>query len=211
MTDSKASKKKEDSSSSSPTTMTAAATATASSTVKYPPLEASARRLERLFGGGGTAPISSTAVVDASSSATPHNAATLTMNSQNPTKILKKWLGTTSSTSSITLAQIAHCAHVTLDPAGPCATGRDMLIGLVSQEDREAVLTDFISNATTTTTTNTKETNTVKDDAMNVDSSSSPTPWIGRFENSSGRCETNDSLPHCSPASGRSRTAGCPP
>ena len=173
MTDSKASKKTEDSSSSSPTTMTAAATAAASSTVKYPPLEASARRLERLFGGGGTAPISSTAVVDASSSATTHNAATLTMNSQNPTKILKKWLGTTSSTSSITLAQIAHCAHVTLDPAGPCATGRDMLIGLVSHEEREAVLTDFMSNATTT---NTKETNTVKDDAMNVDSSSSPPP-----------------------------------
>jgi 26S proteasome regulatory subunit N3 len=96
---------------------------------QLPPLEAAARRLERLYGGGSTPSSSKTA------------AATATMPMNNSTKIMKKWLGSSSGTAgSATLASVAACAEKTLDPAsGACATGRDILMGLCSKEERLAV------------------------------------------------------------------------
>eukprot|EP00571_Detonula_confervacea_P014932 CAMPEP_0172307168 /NCGR_PEP_ID=MMETSP1058-20130122/8076_1 /TAXON_ID=83371 /ORGANISM="Detonula confervacea, Strain CCMP 353" /LENGTH=557 /DNA_ID=CAMNT_0013019257 /DNA_START=43 /DNA_END=1716 /DNA_ORIENTATION=+ len=91
---------------------------------KYPPVEAAARRLERLFGGS-----SSNAAAAASTPA------------HQQSKILKKWLGSSSGTASkATLAQIASCAERSLDPAGSCATGRELLMGLATEDERHAVV-----------------------------------------------------------------------
>lgn len=116
-----------------PTTITTKKEQTAPPAPKYPPVETSARRLERLFGGSSSSSSSSSNAV----AAAPQSLI------QQP-KILKKWLGSSSGTAGIaTLAQIANCAERTLDPAGTCATGRELLMGLVSAEERAAVLTEF--------------------------------------------------------------------
>ena len=94
---------------------------------QLPPVETAARRLERLYGGGVVATSSKTA---AAAAALPINAS----------KIMKKWLGSSSGTAgNATLASVAACAEKTLDPAGSCATGREILMGLCSEEERLAV------------------------------------------------------------------------
>jgi len=93
-------------------------------TPQLPPVEAAARRLERLYGGG----------LSTSSKA---KATALPINT---TKIMKKWLGASSGTAgNATMASVAACAETTLDPAGVCVTGREILMGLCSEEDRLAV------------------------------------------------------------------------
>eukprot|EP00986_Skeletonema_menzelii_P009518 scaffold4349_cov150-Skeletonema_menzelii.AAC.4 len=95
-------------------------------TPQLPPVEAAARRLERLYGGGTV-----------SSSAKAAAAVPI-----NTTKIMKKWLGTSSGTAgNATLASVAACAEKTLDPSsgGVCVTGREILMGLCSEEERLAV------------------------------------------------------------------------
>ena len=97
---------------------------------KYPPVEASARRLERLFGGSSSS----------SSKSAPQAQAAASLIIQ-PNKLLKKWLGSSSGAAGkATLADIASCAERTLDPAGNCATGRELLMGLATEEERAAVL-----------------------------------------------------------------------
>jgi len=100
-------------------------------TPKFPPVEAAARRLERLYGGGKLPPSTSKG---SSSAAAAAAAALLPMNT---TKIMKKWLGASSGTAgNATLASVAACAEQTLDPSGVCVTGREILMGLCSEEDR---------------------------------------------------------------------------
>ena len=97
---------------------------------QLPPVETAARRLERLYGGGVVATSSKTAAAAAAAAALPINAS----------KIMKKWLGSSSGTAgNATLASVAACAEKTLDPAGSCATGREILMGLCSEEERLAV------------------------------------------------------------------------
>jgi len=98
----------------------------AAATPQFPPVEAAARRLERLYGGGKLQPTTSKGA---------SSAALLPMNT---TKIMKKWLGASSGTAgSATLASVAACAEQTLDPSGGvCVTGREILMGLCSEEDR---------------------------------------------------------------------------
>lgn len=132
-----------------PTTITTTTTKTPSdkesvaATPKYPPLEAAARRLERLFGG------SSSSSNSKSSSNSNSKSTTTTTTSEpliNQSKILKKWLGSASSTAgSATLSQIASCAQRTLDPSGNCATGRDLLMALVTDDEREGVIKEFMA------------------------------------------------------------------
>jgi hypothetical protein len=76
-----------------------------------PPLEAAARRLERLLGGG---------VSDKDR---------LVHTYSNPSKIVKRWLGTSSgATGSATMADISAAASSLLDPAGKCAAGRQLIL-----------------------------------------------------------------------------------
>jgi hypothetical protein len=80
-------------------------------TPPMPPLEAAARRLERLLGGG--------------LSEKDRHFHTYT----NPAKIVRRWLGTASGASgNATFDEISAAAAVLLDPEGPCATGRQLLI-----------------------------------------------------------------------------------
>ena len=98
---------------------------------QLPPVEAAARRLERLYGGGGVVSTSKSASTAAAASSLPINT----------TKIMKKWLGASSGTAgNATLASVAACAEKTLDPTSPCCiTGREILMGLCSEEERLAV------------------------------------------------------------------------
>lgn len=76
-----------------------------------PPLEASARRLERLLGGG------------AADKGQQLRAYT------NPTKVIRRWLGTSSgSAGDATTEDIKAAAAKLLDPAGACASGRELLV-----------------------------------------------------------------------------------
>ena len=100
---------------------------------RHPPVEAAARRLERLLGGGQSPP---------SSSAAGPAAATTSL--LQPPRILKKWLGSSSGAAGkATLAAVAACAERSLDPSGPCATGRDLLVALATDGEREAVQAEF--------------------------------------------------------------------
>jgi hypothetical protein len=76
-----------------------------------PPLEAAARRLERLLGGG--------------MSGKDH----MTHMYSNPSKVVKRWLGTSSgATGKATLDDISSAASALLDPSGHCATGREVIL-----------------------------------------------------------------------------------
>jgi len=80
-------------------------------TPPMPPLQAAARRLERLLGGG--------------LSEKDRDFHTYT----NPAKIVRRWLGTASGASGdATFDEISAAAAVLLDPEGPCATGRQLLL-----------------------------------------------------------------------------------
>jgi len=79
-------------------------------TSESPPIDAAARRLERLLGGGKT-------------QTTPY-----TLLSSNPSKIVRRWLGTSSGTAGkATLPEIAHAASLLLDPNGASSTGLNLL------------------------------------------------------------------------------------
>eukprot|EP00957_Ditylum_brightwellii_P060166 4569861-Ditylum_brightwellii.AAC.1 len=81
------------------------------STKPTPPLEAAARRLERLLGGTTASPVSKS---DSTVILSQHT---------NPSKIVKRWLGTSSGTAAkATLVDVSSAASVLLDPLGPCAT-----------------------------------------------------------------------------------------
>jgi len=76
-----------------------------------PPLEAAARRLERLLGGG---------VSDKNR---------LVHTYSNPSKIVKRWLGTSSGAAgNATMTDISSAASTLLDPAGRCAAGREIIL-----------------------------------------------------------------------------------
>mmetsp|Transcript_25225 Transcript_25225/g.38713 ORF Transcript_25225/g.38713 Transcript_25225/m.38713 type:complete len:520 (-) Transcript_25225:141-1700(-) len=75
-----------------------------------PPLEAAARRLERLLGGG--------------LSEKDRQLHTYS----NPTKVIRRWLGTASGAAGdATCNDIAEAAVKLIDPEGPCATGRKLV------------------------------------------------------------------------------------
>ena len=75
------------------------------------PLEAAARRLERLLGGG--------------LSAKDRQFHTYS----NPTKVVRRWLGTASGAAGdATFATIAAATTKLLDPDGSCATGHKLLL-----------------------------------------------------------------------------------
>lgn len=77
-----------------------------------PPLEAAARRLERLLGGGLS------------------DKDRLLHSYSNPTKVVRRWLGTSSGAAAkATSSDIAQAASRLLDPQGPCANGRNLLVG----------------------------------------------------------------------------------
>mmetsp|Transcript_13878 Transcript_13878/g.29743 ORF Transcript_13878/g.29743 Transcript_13878/m.29743 type:complete len:591 (+) Transcript_13878:51-1823(+) len=141
MTNSKA-KKKDDAPPKSITTK-ANESKTTSSAPKHPPVEAAAHRLERLFGGSSSSTSSSS--TNASPNTAASSQATTTTPLIQPAKILKKWLGSSSGTAGkATLAQIASCAERTLDPAGKCATGRELLMGLATEEERNNVWKELL-------------------------------------------------------------------
>ena len=76
-----------------------------------PPLEAAARRLERLLGGG---------LSDNELHFLTHS---------NPAKVVRRWLGTSSGAAAeATASDIASAARKLLDPKGPCAGGREILL-----------------------------------------------------------------------------------
>lgn len=75
-----------------------------------PPLEASSRRLERLLGGGG-------------------NREQILHSYTNPAKVIRRWLGTSSGASAkATADDIKSAAATLLDPNGPCARGRNLIV-----------------------------------------------------------------------------------
>lgn len=81
-------------------------------TKPMPPLEAAARRIERLLGGGLT---------DKDSHLYTYT---------NPAKVVRRWLGTASGAAGdATSEDIAAAAAALLDPQGPCASGRELVIG----------------------------------------------------------------------------------
>uniref|UniRef100_A0A7S2WPD9 PCI domain-containing protein n=1 Tax=Eucampia antarctica TaxID=49252 RepID=A0A7S2WPD9_9STRA len=93
-------------------------------------LEACARRLERSL-GGGEATASSSAVESA-----------IMQHHVNPSKTVRRWLGTSSGASgSCTLEDVARAASSLLDPMCSSSTGRDLLMQLsenVTMEDSSA-------------------------------------------------------------------------
>ncbi len=85
-----------------------------------PPLEAAARRLERLLGGGLS---EKDRLLHAYS---------------NPTKVVRRWLGTSSGAAAqATSDDVVQAATRLLDPQGPCAAGRQLLVAQVAVMDME--------------------------------------------------------------------------
>jgi hypothetical protein len=85
-----------------------------------PPLEASSRRLERLLGGG--------------LSDKDRQLHTYT----NPGKVVRRWLGTASGASgNATFQDISAAACTLLDPEGPCAAGRQLLVKTESSTEEK--------------------------------------------------------------------------
>lgn len=87
-----------------------------------PPLVAAARRLERLLGGG---------VSDKDR---------LVHTYSNPSKVVKRWLGTSSGAAgNATLADISSAASALLDPSGRVAAGRELILKAAGESmDTEA-------------------------------------------------------------------------
>lgn len=90
-----------------------------------PPLQTMARHLESLLCGGGE---SSTRNSD--DNGVKNNGGDMPLHS-NPSKTVRRWLGTSSSTAkSTTLLEISQSAMVLLHPEGKCAIGRELLCNL---------------------------------------------------------------------------------
>ena len=98
-----------------------------------PPLEAAARRLERLLGGG---------VSDKDR---------LVHTYSNPSKVVKRWLGTSSGAAgNATMADISDAASTLLDPNGKCAAGRELILKATGESmDTEMTVeeTKYLSSA----------------------------------------------------------------
>jgi 26S proteasome regulatory subunit N3 len=83
------------------------------STFLFPPLEAAARRLERALGGG-----------QREKELVLHTHA-------NPTKVVRRWLGTASGAAgNASFTDIASAATALLDPTSSCAAGRELLVAV---------------------------------------------------------------------------------
>ena len=87
-----------------------------------PPLISSARRLERLLGGG----VSNNGKEKENGGMTGNNGSyTYT----NPAKVVRRWLGTSSGAAGEAKADdVKTAAAELLDPKGPCAQGRSLLL-----------------------------------------------------------------------------------
>lgn len=96
-----------------------------------PPLEAAARRLERSLGGS---------LLDKERILHTYT---------NPAKVVRRWLGTASGTAgNATVADIAAAARVLLDPSGPSATGRELLVAGSDTSMEIETTTDAAASAT---------------------------------------------------------------
>ncbi len=107
-------------------------------------LVAAGKRLERLLGGnnGKNGPSSSKDNKSATAKGGNSNKsnsekkaavveAATTMIHSNPSKIVKRWLGTSSGISGkMTLSDVSYAASKLLNPTGSSATGRDILVQL---------------------------------------------------------------------------------
>ena len=97
-----------------------------------PPLEAAAQRLERLLGGGLT---DKDRMLDFYT---------------NPVKVVRRWLGTSSGAAAdATVDDVKSAAAKLLNPEGPCAAGRALL---VSSDQRQSMATDVHGDQESTTT-----------------------------------------------------------
>lgn len=94
---------------------------------KMPAIDTAAHRLERLLGGGKS-----------STSSTSNNKHLVLLS--NPSKIVRRWLGTSSGTSGkATIPEIVSAATRLLDPNGLCAEGLNLLLKLkIEDTDMEA-------------------------------------------------------------------------
>lgn len=97
-------------------------------------LVAAGKRLERLLGGNGkngsTQDASKSSNNNSNEKKTIVEAAT-TMIHSNPSKIVKRWFGTSSGISGkMTVADVSYAAKKLLNPIGSSATGRDILVQL---------------------------------------------------------------------------------
>ena len=127
MTDTKEKKTEDKASTLTEGTSKEASNPAAPATPALPPVQAAAKRLERLLGG-----FSHNKTGDAGTTAA---AAVL---HSNPSKIVKRWLGTSSGTAAkATLSDLSKAASKLLDPEGPCATGRDLIANLSPEQDME--------------------------------------------------------------------------
>lgn len=95
-----------------------------------PPLLAAAKRLERLLSGSLASQSG-----HGSGKKNASSAAAEVLVHTNPCKIVKRWLSTSSGASSkADLADVISSASILLDPVGPCATGRDLLLLLAEDK-----------------------------------------------------------------------------
>jgi hypothetical protein len=102
----------------------------------------SAKRLERLLGGNSHSAMASSS---ASASSTAREKKSVvevatTMMHSNPSKIVKRWLGTSSGVSKkLSLTDVSFAAQNLLDPSGSSATGRDILSQLATVPPSETM------------------------------------------------------------------------
>eukprot|EP00978_Attheya_sp_CCMP212_P047163 scaffold421244_cov58-Attheya_sp.AAC.8 len=93
-----------------------------------PPVEAACKRLERLLGHSEASTATTTVFF-------------------NPSKVVRKWLGTSSGAAgAATLSDVSSAALKLLDPEGPCAAGLALLSEL-SEEDTSMDVSDSDANA----------------------------------------------------------------
>lgn len=108
----------------------------------FPPLEAAGYRLERLLGGGSNN-INNNNNNKGGGTALSSSTTTTTTTHSNPSKVVRRWLGTSSGTASrATLLDLSNAASSLLDPEGSCANGRTLLMKLSSSSSSEAMDVD---------------------------------------------------------------------
>lgn len=102
-----------------------------------PPAQAAAKQLERLLAG-----MHKSKDIKSNSTSSPTVTSNISQSSadtlihSNPSKIVKRWLGTSSGTaSSVTLADLSLAASVLFDPEGPCTAGQKLLFQLSPLEE----------------------------------------------------------------------------
>ena len=112
-----------------------------SSSPPLPQLVVAAQRLERLL------------IAESSLSEAQY------LSHSSPSKLVKRWLGTSSGIASIqksSLEDVAQAAKILLNPQGPCATGRDLLVKYlaVSTSGDDSTMMDIVQEGTTTANNN---------------------------------------------------------